>query len=161
MRRSSGRARVAVPVRAKKPSLCEELSDKCEAQRRIIDFNMCLTCWSLVLDITVLLWARMGNNKYKKKYQQVEPHRVAPCSQALRKWIENEEMKRKRKEINPLHLSFSLYFRPLSPFPHSPSISALSLHFLHQNWSHIVAKCWIRHSCRECHTNLNIRAMRK
>ena len=38
MRRSSGRARVAVPVRAKKPSLCEELSDKCEAQRRIIDW---------------------------------------------------------------------------------------------------------------------------
>ena len=37
MRRSSGRARVAVPVRAKKPSLCEELSDKCEAQRRIVD----------------------------------------------------------------------------------------------------------------------------
>ena len=44
MRRSSGRARVTAPVRAKKPSLCEELSDKCKAQRRIIDLNMCLTC---------------------------------------------------------------------------------------------------------------------
>ena len=59
-----------------------------------------------------------------------------------RKWRENEEMKRKWREIDSLHfLILSLYFLPLSPFPNSLSISSLSLHFLHQNASHFVAKC--------------------
>ena len=62
---------------------------------------------------------------------------------------------RKQREIDSLH------FLILSPFPPSLSISSFSLHFLHQNLLHFVTSCKIQHFCRECHKNLNIRAMRK
>ena len=45
-------------------------------------------------------------------------------SQAARKWRDNEEMKRKWRENEEMESEW------LSPFPHSLSISSLSLHFL-------------------------------
>ena len=48
-----------------------------------------------------------------------------PCSRAARKWRENEEIERDS----------------LSRFPHSLSISSLSIHFLYQKLSHFVTKC--------------------
>ena len=66
------------------------------------------------------------------------------CEEMEREWGNEEEMERKWGNGERLTLyisSFSLYFLPLSPFPNSLSISSLSFHFLHQNASHLVAKC--------------------
>ena len=49
---------------------------------------------------------------------------LQPCSQAARKWRENEEMRRKWRENEEMERDW------LSTFPHSLSISSLFLHFL-------------------------------
>ena len=58
-----------------------------------------------------------------------------PCILDARKWRENEKTERDS----------------LSTFPHFLFISSFSIHFLYQKLSHFVAKCLIRHLCRECH----------
>ena len=50
-----------------------------------------------------------------------------------RKWRENEEMKRKWRENEEMERD------SLSRFPHSLSISSLSIHFLYQN-CHILSQ---------------------
>ena len=61
-----------------------------------------------------------------------------------REWGNGERM-RKWREIDSLHfLILSPFPPPFPSFPHSLSISSLSLHFLHQNLSHFHTKCWIQ-----------------
>ena len=63
------------------------------------------------------------------------------CAEMERKW--GNEVGMVRDWLSRVYISsFSLHFLPLSPFPHSPSISSLSVHFLHQNLSHITYALW-------------------
>ena len=71
-----------------------------------------------------------------------------------RKWRKNEEMEREwrtgeiMRKWREIH-SFTLYFLFLYQFPISKKVS------------HFVAKCQIRHFCRNCHKKLNTRAEKK
>ena len=64
------------------------------------------------------------------------------CSRAPRKWRENEEIRRKWRENEEMRRKWreneEMERDWLSTFPHSLSISSLSLYFLHQKASHFL-----------------------
>ena len=82
-----------------------------------------------------------GSLAARKRRENEKMEREWENEERMRKWRGNEER-------------FALY---ISSF----SLHSLSIHFLCQKLSHLVAKCWIRHFCRECHKKLIIRAVRK